>query len=59
MLTLGAELDGLARVTRMAESYYYNNLDTVKDNTYTILVPGMNHYQFSGEGQPPSNVVKV
>ena len=59
VLTLGAELDGLARVTRMAESYYFNDLMTVKDHTYTIVIPGMNHYQFCGEGNPPSNVVKV
>ncbi len=49
----------MARVSRMAESYYFNNLDGVKDNTYTIVVPGMNHWQFCGEGLPPPNVVKV
>jgi hypothetical protein len=59
ILTLGAELDGLARVTRLAESYYFDNLPGVKDHTYTIVIPGMNHYEFCGEGQPPPNVVKV
>lgn len=33
VLTLGAELDGLARITRMAESYYYDYLDA----TSTVL----------------------
>lgn len=27
ILTLGAELDGLARLTRIAESYYFDNID--------------------------------
>ena len=44
VLTIGAELDWLARVTRMAESYYFNDLMTVKDHTYTIVIPGMNPY---------------
>ncbi len=52
-------MDGLARVTRLAESYYFDNLPSVKEHTYTIIIPGMNHYEFCGEGQPPPNVVKV
>lgn len=60
ILTLGGELDGLARVFRMAESYYFNtNSQNVKDKTYTIIIPGMNHYQFCGEGPPPPTVIKV
>jgi hypothetical protein len=54
VLTLGAELDGLARLTRIAESYHMLNMP----NSLVLALPGMNHYQFSGEGNPPSNVVK-
>jgi hypothetical protein len=54
VLTLGAELDGLARLTRIAESYHMLR----PENALVLALPGMNHYQFSGEGQPPSNVVK-
>lgn len=44
ILTLGGELDGLARVFRMAESYYHNTNDkNVKDKTYTIIIPGKSH----------------
>ena len=59
VLTLGAELDGLARVTRLSESYYFDNLPSTKEHTYPIVIPGMNHYEFCGEGQPPPNVLKV
>ena len=59
VLTIGAELDGLARITRLAESYYFDNLITTKDGSNTIIIPGMNHYQFCGEGNPPPNVIKV
>jgi hypothetical protein len=66
ILTLGAELDGLARITRLAESFYhdYDNqkkellFNKDKKSSYTIIIPGMNHYQFVGEGAPPSFVVK-
>eukprot|EP00300_Choanocystis_sp_HF-7_P001351 c11092_g1_i2.p1 GENE.c11092_g1_i2~~c11092_g1_i2.p1 ORF type:complete len:597 (+),score=103.96 c11092_g1_i2:1-1791(+) len=52
-LTIGGELDGLARVTRVgAESYY--NLITLKSNPAAaakrfpvVVVPGMNHWQFA------------
>jgi hypothetical protein len=54
VLTLGAELDGLARITRIAESFHM--LDA--QSTLTLVLPGMNHFQFSGEGNPPPNVVK-
>ena len=57
ILALGGALDGVNRISRMAESRYFD----MKDNLpifkkLTLLVPGMNHYQFSGEGQPPHNV---
>jgi hypothetical protein len=54
VLTLGAELDGNARLTRIAESYRMQN----PANSLVVALPGMNHYQFSGEGNPPPNVVK-
>eukprot|EP00933_Yihiella_yeosuensis_P017944 TRINITY_DN1491_c2_g5_i1.p1 TRINITY_DN1491_c2_g5~~TRINITY_DN1491_c2_g5_i1.p1 ORF type:complete len:533 (-),score=130.51 TRINITY_DN1491_c2_g5_i1:110-1708(-) len=52
-LTIGAELDGLARVTRIAESYYHQK-DQL-DKFPVVVVPGMNHMQF-GSGDPPINV---
>jgi hypothetical protein len=65
ILTIGAELDGLARISRLAESYYRNlnvsrtaNLRIEFDASTTHIVPGMNHYQFSGEGNPPPLVVQ-
>ena len=59
ILALGGALDGVNRISRMAESRYFDmqnqdNLALFK--RLTLLVPGMNHYQFSGEGQPPRNV---
>ena len=72
VLTVGAELDGLARCTRMAESFYFdsgaNNVSAVLESlvepkadsasSYTMILPGMNHYQFAGEGQAPPFVLK-
>lgn len=57
ILTLGAELDGLCRLTRIAESFYFNT-NTSAQNIVTIAVWGMNHYQFAGEGNPPKFVVE-
>jgi hypothetical protein len=60
ILTLGAELDGLARITRMAESYYFNQNNDPKTpySQITVVIDKMNHFQFSGEGNPPPFVVK-
>ena len=59
ILTMGAELDGLARATRMAESFRVDDEKRTSGNlSYTIIIPGMNHYQFVGDGQPPSFVAK-
>ncbi|CAE8611037.1 unnamed protein product [Polarella glacialis] len=52
-LTLGAELDGLARITRMAESYFHQK-DHL-DKFPVVVLPGQNHMQF-GSGSPPFNV---
>jgi hypothetical protein len=59
-LTIGGELDGLARVTRMAEAYYtqmmdpWSPADGAKDFPVTVL-KGVSHMQFSS-GTPPEAV---
>jgi len=61
ILTLGGELDGLNRITRMAESHYYNKQDEKNypaQKLITLIINGMNHYQFAGEGEPPFLVRK-
>lgn len=58
VLTISGELDGVNRISRMAESLHFDlkfqNRNGIKRMTH--LVPGMNHYQFAGDGIPPSNV---
>ncbi len=44
------------RVTRMAESYHFDRNKKDGFNLTTIIIKGMNHYQFAGEGEPPSFV---
>jgi hypothetical protein len=56
VLTLGAELDGLARITRIAVSYYFDSL--FYPNRMTLIIEGMDHYQFAGEGSIPGHVKK-
>ena len=56
ILSLSGSLDGLNRISRMAESRYFEikkaeNLSLFK--RVTLIVDGMNHYQFAGEGNPP------
>lgn len=53
-LTLAGELDGLARVTRMAESFYHQR---GRDDLPVVVLSGSNHMQFAS-GAPPSNVRK-
>mmetsp|Transcript_19201 Transcript_19201/g.44154 ORF Transcript_19201/g.44154 Transcript_19201/m.44154 type:complete len:531 (-) Transcript_19201:188-1780(-) len=53
-LTMGAELDGLARVTRIAESAYHTKDEK---NFPVVVLEGQNHMQFAS-GDPPSNVRK-
>ena len=53
ILTIGGELDGIIRITRMAESIYFDKKDS---HRLTLIVEGMNHYQFAGEGQPPKSI---
>lgn len=62
-LTIGGELDGLARVTRMAEAYHTQILDPSQDSTKNrqifpvTVIKGVSHMQF-GEGDIPSTVFK-
>lgn len=58
ILTLGGELDGLARLTRMAESFYHNNKDSSLKESITLVVDGMNHFQFIGDGERTPTIVK-
>jgi len=53
-LTLAGELDGLARVTRMAESAYHQR---GRDDFPVVVLRGVNHMQFAS-GEPPMNVKK-
>ena len=55
ILSISGELDGLNRISRMAESLYFSNS---LRNQLTFIVNGLNHYQFAGDGQPPANVVQ-
>jgi hypothetical protein len=57
-LTIGAELDGLARVTRIAEAAYHAGESSSRKGDFPVaLVKGMNHMQFAS-GAPPPNVAK-
>jgi hypothetical protein len=62
-LTLAAELDGLYRVTRVAETYYHlfmkPGVDVVTNlkEFPVIVLRGQSHMQFA-KAAPPSNVVK-
>lgn len=56
ILALGGSLDGVNRIARMAESRFFDlkNKDTLSlYKRLTLIVDGMNHYQFAGEGNPP------
>lgn len=48
-LTIGGELDGLARPTRLAEAFYHSK---GKEDFPVVMVPGMSHLQFAS-GEPP------
>ena len=53
ILTIGGELDGLNRITRMTQSFYFN-LKNAIPNQITLILLGQNHYQFCGVGVPPA-----
>ena len=52
-LTLSGELDGLARVTRIIESFYFYS----SYPHFTLIIPGMNHMD-TASGPPSSHIVK-
>ena len=54
-LTIGGELDGLSRVTRIMEEYYHRVLHTDDDKNRfpVIVVPGLSHFQFASGTPPP------
>ena len=58
-LTLGAELDGLMRITRLTEALYHSVIrvgEGVKDPIRefpVIVIEGANHLQFSDESNIP------
>ena len=51
-LTVGGELDGLTRVTRIMEAYYHQVYGGSDYKTVVVLVEGMTHMQFAS-GDPP------
>jgi len=51
-LTIGGELDGLARPTRLAEAFHAADGD---EKFPVVIIPGMSHMQFSS-GEPPKLV---
>lgn len=50
ILTISGELDGLCRITRMAENYYHGN-------TNMIILENVNHWSFAS-GEPTKKVLK-
>ena len=63
VLTIGGDLDGLARVTRMAEAYYNQIVtsdqgkETATKTLPVTVIEGVTHMQFAS-GQIPKNVLK-
>lgn len=52
IMVIGAELDGLNRVSRFAESFYHTDINLnnqQKGKFITLLMKGMNHAQFANE----------
>lgn len=39
----------------MAESYHFNSK---QEKAWTLIINGMNHYQFVGDGQPGPDIAK-
>lgn len=53
-LTIGGELDGLSRVTRIVESYYIQTKRDSNEKAFpTVVLKGVNHFEFCGQGAPP------
>ena len=64
-MTIGGELDGLARVTRIAEAYYTQMMDpnvndpaNAKLDFPVTVIPGVTHMQFA-DGEPPALVAEM
>ena len=58
VFTIGAELDGYNRLTRVTESLYFDYfVRSTPSSSYTIVIEGMNNYQFVGDGSPPDYLV--
>jgi len=56
-LTIGGELDGLCRVTRITEAYYQQVVMHQLSKTFPVVVlSGTSHFQFAGEGPIPALV---
>ena len=51
-LTVGGELDGLSRITRMAEAYYHGVLFPRHPGFPVVVFNGVSHMQFAS-GDPP------
>lgn len=57
IMSVSGDLDGLNRISRMSEAFYFDVQNSGKGvPTITYFIPGMNHYQFAGEGNPPFTV---
>ena len=60
-ITIGGELDGLARVTRIMEEYYHRVLHSTEEQKIAsasfpvVVVEGLSHMQFAS-GDPPALV---
>jgi len=59
-LTVGGELDGLCRISRITEALYtqvafHEDPSFATDNLPVVVIEGMNHMQFAS-GEPPSFV---
>lgn len=52
-LTLSGELDGLARVTRIIESFYFYSTYP----HFTLIIPGMNHMN-TASGKPSNHIIQ-
>lgn len=59
-MTIGCELDGLTRITRIMEAYYHQVLNAADQHSASVQFPvivinGMTHFQFAS-GEPPQLV---
>eukprot|EP00128_Syssomonas_multiformis_P017854 Colp12_sorted_trinity150504_noHs@7144 len=52
-LTVGGEMDGLSRITRLAEAYYQQVVKRDLKEHPVVVLPGVSHFQFAGDGSAP------